>query len=252
MEEAARAIQDDAPPVPAPGAGDGSDGESSSNGGGWGEGHGGGNGNGGEGGGGEGGDAGAPGPARRGRRPRPVFLAIGLVLAAALGVGLFTQVGTGKAGGRPAAGDPVPSFTLARLGGGGTVGVPADGGGGGKPAVLLFYASWCQPCQAEVPAIAATYRHEQRAHSRLATTVALLGVVGNDPTATAERFVRQSGVTFPSGADKHFTVTDGLFYFTALPESVFVTGTGTIAHIHYGALSDAAFVRWQRRLLNGG
>ncbi|MGH9090759.1 MAG: TlpA family protein disulfide reductase [Acidimicrobiales bacterium] len=205
---------------------------------------------------GEGGDGAVPegsrGDAPRGRRPRPVFLVIGVVLAVALGIGLFTGVGTGGSGGRPVAGDPVPSFSLSRVGGGGTMGVPADGGGGGKPAVLLFYASWCQPCQAEVPAIAATYRREQRQHSRLASTVALLGVVGSDPTATAERFMRQSGVTFPSGADKRFTVTDGLFYFTGLPETVFVTGTGSIAYIHYGALSTAQFVQWQHRLLDGG
>jgi cytochrome c biogenesis protein CcmG, thiol:disulfide interchange protein DsbE len=219
-------------PAPAPGAGDGESG-----------------------GGGDGGGAepgGPPAGPRRGRRPRPIFLLLGVVLAVALGIGLFTGVGTGGPGGRPVAGDPVPSFTLPRIGGGAAVGVPTDGGGNGKPAVLLFYASWCTPCQAEVPAIAATYRHEQRQHSRLASTVALLGVVGNDPTATALRFLRQSGVTFPSGADSNFTVTDGLFYFSDLPESVFVSGTGTIADVHYGAISATAFVRWQHRLLDGG
>lgn len=192
-------------------------------------------------------------PARTGRRARPIFLLVGVVLAAALGVGLFTTVGTGgPGGGRPVAGDAVPSFTLSRVGGGGTVGVPADGGGNGKPAILLFYASWCTPCQAEVPAIAATYRHQQAHHSRLATTVALLGVVGSDPTPTAVAFDRRSGVTFPSGADKNYTVTEGLFYFSGLPETVFVSGTGTIAAEHYGPISTTQFVRWQRRLLHGG
>jgi cytochrome c biogenesis protein CcmG/thiol:disulfide interchange protein DsbE len=198
-------------------------------------------------------DAGAvPAPGGRGRRARPIFLVMGVILAVALGVGLFTGVGTGKSGGRPVAGDPVPSFSLPQVGGGASVSVPSDGGGNGRPAILLFFASWCRPCQAEVPAIAATYHRQQLRHSRLATTVALIGVVGNDPTATALRFIRRSGVTFPAGADKTYTVTDGLFYFTGLPETVFVSGTGTIAAVHYGALSTATFVRWQRRLLQGG
>ncbi|HUA94253.1 MAG TPA: TlpA disulfide reductase family protein [Acidimicrobiales bacterium] len=186
------------------------------------------------------------------RRARPVFLMVGIVLAVALGIGLFTGVGTGKSGGRPVAGDPVPSFSLPRVGGGASVGVPSDGGGNGRPAILLFFASWCQPCQTEVPAIAATYHRQQIRHSRLATTVALLGVVGSDPTATAIQFMRRSGVTFPSGADKNYAVTEGLFYFSGLPETVFVSATGTIAAVHYGAISTATFVRWQRRLLQGG
>ncbi len=125
---------------------------------------------------------------------------IGLVLAVALGIGLFTGVGTGGSGGRPAAGDPVPAFSLARVGGGGTVGVPADGGGNGRPAVLLFFASWCEPCQAEMPALAAAYRHQQRQHSRLPPQVALhRGGRAATPQPQRERFVRPSGVTFPVG-----------------------------------------------------
>jgi thiol-disulfide isomerase/thioredoxin len=196
--------------------------------------------------------SGHPQGASHRRRARPVFLVVGIVLAVALGIGLFTGVGTGKSGGRPMAGDPVPSFSLAQVGGGASVGVPSDGGGNGRPAILLFFASWCQPCQAEVPAIAATYHREQVRHSRLATTVALIGVVGNDPTATALQFMRQSGVTFPSGADKNYTVTLRLFEFTGLPETVFVSATGTIAEVNYGAISTATFVRWQHRLLQGG
>lgn len=186
------------------------------------------------------------------RRARPVFLAVGIVLAVALGIGLFTTVGTGRTGGRPVAGDQVPSFSLPRVGGGVAVGVPADGGGNGKPAILLFFASWCKPCQAEVPAIAATYHRQQVRHSLLASKVALIGVVGSDPTATALRFIRRSGVTFPSGADRNYTVTEGLFYFSGLPETVIVSATGTIAYVHYGPISTATFVRWEHRLVQGG
>jgi hypothetical protein len=64
--------------------------------------------------------------------------------------------------------------------------------------------------------------------------------------------MRRSGVTFPSGADKNYTVTEGLFYFTGLPETVFVSATGTIAAVHYGAISTATFLRWQHRLLQVG
>ncbi len=180
-----------------------------------------------------------------------MFLAAGAVLAAILAVFLFTDVGTGGKSVRPTAGSPVPTFTLPALIGKGTVGVPADGGGNGRPAILLFFASWCTPCQAEMPALAHVYRSQQAARSRLAL-VSLVGVDGSDPKADATRFVRASGVTFPVGTDLNYTVTQGLFGFTGLPESVFVKADGTIAGIHLGALSTGAFVSWEHKLLASG
>jgi len=188
-----------------------------------------------------------------GRRPRPVFLLVGVVLAVALAVGLFTGVGTGGTGpgGRPQAGGAVPSFSLPRLGGGTAVGVPADGGGGGRPAVLLFFASWCGPCQTEIPAVAALSHRQEVSHSPLAK-VALIGIDGSDPTADALRFVHHSGVTFPVGVDTAYAVTQGLFYFTGLPDAVFVNGDGTIAAVHQGVITTTLLVEWEHRLLTGG
>lgn len=181
-------------------------------------------------------------------RPRIVFLLIGVVLAGVLAVFLFTDVGTRQHTRRPTAGSAVPAFSLPRLGGAGRVGVPADGGGDGRPAILLFFASWCTPCQREIPALARTYRSQQAAKSTLAR-VSLIGVDGSDPKADAVAFVHSSGVSFPVAADSSYTVTQGLFEFTGLPESVFVKGDGTIAGIHLGPLSTASFVSWERKLL---
>ncbi|HEX3947012.1 MAG TPA: TlpA disulfide reductase family protein [Acidimicrobiales bacterium] len=203
-------------------------------------------------GGGNGGDGLSPGPDRPGRRPRPVFLLVGLVLAAGLAVGLFTSIGTSSTNAPPHAGGPVPTFSLPELGGSGQVGVDADGGGNGHPAVLVFFAHWCGPCQAEIPVVATTYRREVATGSPLAK-VAVIGVDASDPTAAALAFVHKSGVTFPVGADRNFTVTEGKFAFTGLPEVVYVNGNGTIAALHRGPITSAAELRdWQHRLLSGG
>jgi cytochrome c biogenesis protein CcmG, thiol:disulfide interchange protein DsbE len=183
------------------------------------------------------------------RRPRPIFLVVGIVLAVALGIGLFTGVGTGGSkgsgngatSGRPTVGDPVPGFSLPRLGGGAAVSVPGDGGGHGRPAVLLFFASWCGPCQTEIPALATALRHHP-------TTVAVIGIDGSDPTANALTFDRRSGVSFPVGADRSFSVTEGLFDFSGLPEAVFVRRDGTVVGVLYGALSAASLSHWEQKL----
>ncbi len=178
------------------------------------------------------------------RRPRWRFLVLGLVLAAALGIGLFTTVGANVTSGRPNAGGPAPGFSLPRLGGGPAVGIPADGGAHGRPAVVLFYASDCVPCQTEIPKLAATYRHQRAAGGRGAT-VAVIGVAAADPAPAS--FARKSGITFPVGLDPSLAVTGGTYAFTEIPESVFVTGDGTIAAIHYGALTSAELLAGERR-----
>jgi len=176
-----------------------------------------------------------------------VFLVIGLVLAAALAIGLFTSLGTGKKSGAPSAGSPAPAFTLGLLGGGGQAGTPADGGGNGRPAVLLFFASWCSPCQSEIPAVAALYRQQVADHGPLAK-VSLLGVDGLDPTGSALAFVHKSGVTFPVVADEQYAVTEGKYDFTGEPEAVFIGPDGTIDHITYGPVSTRALLAWARSL----
>ena len=193
-------------------------------------------------------------PARR--RPRLSFLLLGVLLAAGLAAVLFAlrANSTSGAGGTAAvgAGTQAPHFALPALGAAKTkVGVPADGGGGGRPAILLFFASWCSPCQREIPALAATYRRQHEEHSPLAK-VAVIGVDANDPTSNALAFVHSSGVTFPVAADTSFAVTQTLFDFNHLPEAVFVEGDGTIASVHLGPLSSSRFASWERKLLASG
>lgn len=195
------------------------------------------------------GDPPPPPSGRVPKRPRPVFLVIGLVVAAGLGVGLFLTRPTPGASTNspgPRVGAPVPAFSLPTLGGGPAVGVPGEGGARGRPAVLVFFASWCGPCQSEIPALASLYRSQTAGGA--AAKVALIGVDGSDPTHNALGFVHAAGVTFPVGVDPDYAVTEGLFAFTGLPESVMVRGDGTIAHVTYGALSASQLRAWERVL----
>jgi cytochrome c biogenesis protein CcmG, thiol:disulfide interchange protein DsbE len=176
------------------------------------------------------------------RRPRLGFLVAGVMVAVVLGIGLFSSLGTPKSV-VPVVGQAAPSFTLGRLGGGARIAVPADGGGGGKPVVLVFFASWCAPCQTEIPNIAAVYRHQPAAGR-----VRIIGIDGNDPTSKALAFVHRSGVTFPVAVDSQYSVTNGLYYFTGDPDAVFVNGDGTIAHIVRGPVTRTELVSWERRI----
>jgi len=185
------------------------------------------------------------------RRPRPIFLLVGLVVAVVLAVFLFTSAGTNKKAGPPRKGAPVPSFSAARLNGAGTVGVPADGGGGGTPAVLLFFGKWCQQCHTELPPLAAAVRRQEAAGGALAK-VRVLGVDSEDTTSAGQDFIKTTGVGFPVAHDPNITVTSGDFYFEGDPNAVFVNADGTISAVVRGVMSVAQFTAEEKKLIPSG
>ena len=192
----------------------------------------------------------APAAAPVPRKPRKVFLVVGLVVAVGLGIGLFTSIGTPAKSGIPQVGGPVPSFSASRLNGSGTVQVPADGGGGGTPAVLLFFGDWCTACHAELPPLAAAERHQEAAGGPLAK-VRVIGVDSEDTRQEGMAFVTASGVTFPVARDPDIAITNGDFYFEGDPYAVFVKGDGTISAIVPGPLSVARFTADEEKLVAG-
>ncbi len=182
------------------------------------------------------------------RKPRKIFLVAGLVAAAALGIGLFTSIGTNKKTGPPHQGGEVPSFSAPRLNGSGTIEVPQDGGSGGTPAVLLFFGEWCQSCHAELPALASAVRQQEKAGGALAK-VHVIGVDSEDSKSLGEGFVKSTGVTFPVARDPDIAILSGAFYFQGDPYAVFVKGNGVISAIVPGALTPAKFTAEEKKLI---
>ena len=86
-----------------------------------------------------------------------------------------------------------PVEELPRLEGGGT-GSLADQKG--KVVVLNVWASWCAPCQSEMPLL-------QRTHERIAKHGGIvLGIDTQEPPEKALAFLREKRITFPSLRDR--------------------------------------------------
>ncbi len=113
---------------------------------------------------------------------------------------------------------------------GGTVSAPWSSG---HPSVLIFFASWCGPCQGEMPKVAAWVRTHHLGDVRV------LGVDANDQQGAARRFVTQDKVGFPVAFDASGNLTAGLFQFQTLPETVFLTRTGRVLSVHFGPIASA-------------
>ena len=159
-----------------------------------------------------------------------------------LGVGLWLglTVADGGAGPRVAA-----SFTIPRLGGGTAVSVPLRHGPP-TPVVLTFFASWCTPCQTELPMVARVARQEMATNRR----VAFIGIDGNDDPSSGLAFARRSGVAFPVGAD-HDSVVAPRYLLVGYPDTVFIDGTGHVAGTVQGPVSRRVLQRWLTRLTAG-
>ncbi len=173
------------------------------------------------------------------------------MLAAALGVGLFTSVGTkdSATSGPPHPGGDVPAFRAVNLNGAGPVDVSATRDG--TPTVLLFFGDWCTECHQELPPLAAAAREQRASGGRLAG-IRVIGVDSEDTTADARSFIHASGVTFPVAYDPDLDITSGDFYFDGDPDAVFVHADGTIDRIARGPLTAAAFRADERALIPSG
>jgi len=161
-------------------------------------------------------------------------LAVALIVAGLL---LYPRSSNSSSSGSGSArvGGSVPHFSLPNLTVQGSVGVSQNGGGSGKPIVLIFFASWCLPCQEETPGLV------QAIDEGDAGSVPVLGINALDAKAAAQDFVANHKIPYPVGFDSAGAVTNGLFGFPALPEVVFVNGAGVITEIHYGVTTPAEF-----------
>ncbi|MGH9044951.1 MAG: TlpA family protein disulfide reductase [Acidimicrobiales bacterium] len=178
----------------------------------------------------------------RPRRPHGRMVTIGVAVAIALIFALFKTHGD-PLHPAPLVGNPAPIFSAASLTGKGQVGIPADGGTAGRPAVILFFSSTCKACRAELPAIARTYREQNPA-----TRVQIIGIDVADTRSAGLALVRSSGVEFPVGVDPGSRITSGVFYFLSPPGAVLVGSNGAISDIVHGQITNAQLLRGEKKL----
>jgi thiol-disulfide isomerase/thioredoxin len=104
-------------------------------------------------------------------------------------------------------------------------------------AVLIFFASYCGPCKSEMPKVANYLRHHNEGSIRV------VGIDALDSRGPAEKFVQESGVTFPIAFDPQGKVTTGIFQFGYVPETVFVSAGGVLKQVYYGAIPKNVLVK---------
>jgi len=100
----------------------------------------------------------------------------------------------------------------------------------GQPVAVVFFASWCEPCAREAPAL-------ERFSESSAGRGRLIGVDWNDALAGARAFVRRYGWTFATVRDAAGTV--GYRYdLSSLPTTYVVDSAGRIRATLHGPQTE--------------
>jgi cytochrome c biogenesis protein CcmG, thiol:disulfide interchange protein DsbE len=100
----------------------------------------------------------------------------------------------------------------------------------GKVVVLNVWASWCEPCKAEMPLL-------ERIHKEIAPKGGLvLGVDMQEPAERGLRFLDQEGITFPSVRDRDREYVRKLGV-SGYPETFLIDRAGKIAALTRGPIT---------------
>jgi cytochrome c biogenesis protein CcmG/thiol:disulfide interchange protein DsbE len=117
-----------------------------------------------------------------------------------------------------------PSFTLDRLEGGKvTVGLP------GKITVINFWATWCPPCQEEMPELDRFAKKNQQKINFYAVNL-------QESNEKVSDFINKHKYTMPVLLDKDGVIAKQ-FQIAAIPTTIIVDKNGLIKHRQSGAMT---------------
>lgn len=151
-----------------------------------------------------------------------------VVVAVLAVVGLLVYGLVIKEGSGLAIGDPAPDGALPRLEGEGTESLVDYRG---RWVLVNVWASWCEPCREESPAL----QEFQREHGGEDFTV--LGIDSADLSDDGRAFVEEFGLTYPQLHDGNGDFADA-FGATGVPESYLVDPRGRVRVIAKGTVSE--------------
>jgi cytochrome c biogenesis protein CcmG, thiol:disulfide interchange protein DsbE len=133
----------------------------------------------------------------------------------------------------PRVGQRAPAFSLERLNRSGKTSLASLRG---KAVVLNFFASWCEPCKREAPALEKVWR-DYRSQG-----VVVLGIDSGDARGDAMRFLAAHGVTYPVVVDPNETLARGKYALFGFPTTYVLNANGRIVGDRVsGPVSDPGY-----------
>ena len=108
----------------------------------------------------------------------------------------------------------------------------------GRPVVVNFWASWCEPCRTEMPDLISAHA----AHRTSGLEVLAVNLTDQEVRRDVRVFVAELGMTFPVLLDERGR-TRRQYELVLIPTTVFVDTAGVVRLLHSGPLTPAALAR---------
>ncbi len=102
----------------------------------------------------------------------------------------------------------------------------------GHPILILFWASWCQPCREE------SRRIEAAARAYRSTGLVILAVTNETDRSEVARFAREQNLSYPILFDPGSVIFDQ-YRVLGIPTSYFVDASGIVRAVVDGPMSTA-------------
>ena len=106
----------------------------------------------------------------------------------------------------------------------------------GTPLVINFFAEWCAPCVAEMPAF-------EEVHQERKDQIAFLGISTQESGEEGQAIIDSTGITYDVGRDPDGEMF-ATFGGTGMPTTALVDENGTVVDVHSGALTADELRRW--------
>ncbi|HUI49452.1 MAG TPA: TlpA disulfide reductase family protein [Acidimicrobiia bacterium] len=102
----------------------------------------------------------------------------------------------------------------------------------GRPVVLTFFASWCHPCEQDMPIL-------ERAQRDAGSRITVVGVNYQDFPNDTRDFVHRLGVTFPTLIeDSTENPVAARYDVHAMPDTLFIDAHGVVRDRLFGPTSE--------------
>lgn len=117
----------------------------------------------------------------------------------------------------------------------------------GKPTLINFWATWCDPCLSELPYLEAAYRkyHDQ-------VNFWMVNATSTEPNEQAvTKFMHKNRYTFPVLLDRRETnIAFGKYKLVGLPITIGVDRQGKIVFKHVGSINQTELNQAMDKLMD--